>query len=154
MGKKGHRASLTIKAALPDFKAVFGMELALDTMPYDALQQKAFAELASGSAYYDIMIVDTPWMPALTDKIQPITDMILDPSVSDAARLDLGDFIPKVFFDTAVYKKGQSYLHWPGQQVMDAAAIKQSGFEIYGLPIQANVQRSPIGLICSAMRRS
>jgi multiple sugar transport system substrate-binding protein len=128
-----------IKAALPDFKSAFGMDLALDTMPYDALQQKAFAELASGSSYYDIMIVDTPWMPALTDKILPITDMILDPSVSDAAQLNLSDFIPKVFFDTAVYKRGESYLHWPGQQVMDASAIKKSGFEIYGLPIQANV---------------
>ncbi|MBW4025576.1 MAG: extracellular solute-binding protein [Proteobacteria bacterium] len=128
-----------IKAALPDFKSIFGMDLVLDTMPYDALQQKAFAELASGSSYYDIMIVDTPWMPALTDKILPITDMILDPSVSNAAQLNLSDFIPKVFFDTAVYKRRQSYLHWPGQQVMDAAAIKKGGFEIYGLPIQANV---------------
>ena len=128
-----------IKAALPDFKAAFGVDLVLDTMPYDALQQKAFAELASGSSYYDIMIVDTPWMPALTDKILPITDMILDPSVSNAAQLNLSDFIPKVFFDTAVYKRGQSYLHWPGQQVMDASAIKKGGFEIYGLPIQANV---------------
>jgi multiple sugar transport system substrate-binding protein len=128
-----------IKAALPDFKSAFGMDLALDTMPYDALQQKAFAELASGSSYYDIMIVDTPWMPALTDKILPITDMILDPSVSNATQLDLSDFIPKVFFDTAVYKRGQSYLHWPGQPVMEATAIKKGGFEIYGLPIQANV---------------
>ena len=128
-----------IKAALPDFKSTFGMDLALDTMPYDALQQKAFAELASGSSYYDIMIVDTPWMPALTDKILPITGMMLDPSVSDAAQLNLGDFIPKVFFDTTVYKRGQSYLHWPGQPVMDAGAIKKGGFEIYGLPIQANV---------------
>ena len=73
-----------IKAAVPDFKSAFGIDLALDTMPYNALQQKAFAELASGSSYYDIMIVDTPWMPALTDKIMPITDMILDPSISDA----------------------------------------------------------------------
>jgi len=128
-----------IKGALPDFKSAFGIDLTVDTMPYSALQQKAFAELASGSSYYDIMIVDTPWMPALTDKILPITDMILDPSVSDTTQLDLSDFIPKVFFDTAVYKKGQSYLHWPGQQVMEAAAIKKGGFEIYGLPIQANV---------------
>ena len=128
-----------IKAAVPDFKSAFGIDLALDTMPYNALQQKAFAELASGSSYYDIMIVDTPWMPALTEKIMPITDMILDPSISDASQLNLGDFIAKVFFDTTVYKRDQSFLHWPGAEVMDAAAIKKGGFEIYGLPIQANV---------------
>ena len=128
-----------IKAAVPDFKSAFGIDLVLDTMPYNALQQKAFAELASGSSYYDIMIVDTPWMPALTNKIMPITDMILDPSVSDASQLNLTDFIAKVFFDTSVYKRDQSYLHWQGEQVMDAAAIKKGGFEIYGLPIQSNV---------------
>ena len=123
-----------IKAAAPDFKSAFGIDLALDTMPYNALQQKAFAELASGSSYYDIMIVDTPWMPALTDKIMPITDMILNPSISEASQLDLGDFIAKVFFDTTVYKRDQSFLHWPGAEVMDAAAIKKGGFEIYRTP--------------------
>ena len=126
-----------IKAALPDFKKAFGFDIALDTMPYNALQQKAFAELASESPYYDIMIVDTPWMPALTNKIQPITDMILDPALSEG--LDVKDFIPKVFFDTAVYKRDNSALHFKDDAVVDPAKIKAGGFEIYGLPMQANV---------------
>ena len=126
-----------IKAALPDFKAAMGFDINLDTMPYDALQQKVFAELASGSAHYDVMIVDTPWMPALTNKIAPITDMVLDSSTS--ADLDLTDFIPKVFFDTAVYKGDESHRHFAKTDVIDAAAIKAGGFDIYGLPMQANV---------------
>ena len=125
-----------VKAALPDFKKAFGFDIALDTMPYNALQQKAFAELASESPYYDIMIVDTPWMPALTNKIQPITDMILDPALSEG--LDVKDFIPKVFFDTAVYKRDNSALHFKDDAVVDPAKIKAGGFEIYGLPMQAN----------------
>ena len=72
-----------IKAALPAFKEAFGIDIALDTMPYNALQQKAFAELASESPYYDIMIVDTPWMPALTNKILPITALNVDPAAGD-----------------------------------------------------------------------
>src|SRR5260221_5300380 len=71
-----------IKAAVPDFKTSIGIDINVDTMPYNALQQKVFAELASGSSYYDIMIVDTPWMPALTNKIDPITDIVLDPALS------------------------------------------------------------------------
>jgi multiple sugar transport system substrate-binding protein len=106
-------------------------------MPYNALEQKAFAELASGSSYYDIMIVDTPWMPALTHKIEPITDMVLDSALS--ADLDVKDFIAKVFFDTAVYKRDASYLHFKETDVVDPAAIKAAGFDIFGLPIQANV---------------
>jgi multiple sugar transport system substrate-binding protein len=42
--------SAAIKAPLPDFKATFGFDLNVDTTPYNALQQKAFAELASGSS--------------------------------------------------------------------------------------------------------
>ena len=125
-----------IKAALPDFKAAMGFDINLDTMPYNALQQKAFAELASGSSYYDIMIVDTPWMPALTNKIEPITDMVLDGALS--ADLNVKDFIPKVFFDTAVYKRDASNLHFDKTDVVDPAAIKAGGFDIFGLPMQAN----------------
>ena len=106
-----------IKAALPDFKAAMGFDINLDTMPYNALQQKAFAELASSSSYYDIMIVDTPWMPALTNKIEPITDMVLDSALS--ADLNIKDFIPKVFFDTAVYKRDASNLHFDKADVVD-----------------------------------
>jgi multiple sugar transport system substrate-binding protein len=126
-----------IKAALPDFKSAMGMDINLDTMPYNALQQKTFAELASGSPYYDIMIVDTPWMPALTNKIEPITDMVLDNALS--ANLDIKDFIPKVFFDTTVFKRDASYLHFDKPDVIDPQAIKAAGFEVYGLPMQANV---------------
>jgi hypothetical protein len=85
-----------VKAALPDFKGTAGFDINYDTMPYNALQRKAFAELASGSPYYDIMIVDTPWMPAQTDKIEPIADMALDSALS--AGLNIKNFIPKVFF--------------------------------------------------------
>jgi multiple sugar transport system substrate-binding protein len=125
-----------IKAAVPDFKSDMGMDLNLDTMPYDALQQKVFAELASGSPHYDIIIVDTPWMPALTNKIAPITDMVLDHGVS--SDLDVTDFIAKVFFDTAVYKRDQSHLHFGNTDAIDPSAIKAAGFDIFGLPIQAN----------------
>ncbi|MBV8593612.1 MAG: sugar ABC transporter substrate-binding protein [Caulobacteraceae bacterium] len=126
-----------IKALLPDFKAATGIDINLDTMPYNALQQKTFAELASGSSYYDIMIVDTPWMPALTNKIEPITGMVLDTGLS--ADLDIKDFIPKVFYDTTVFKRDASYLHFDKPDVIDPQAIKAAGFEIYGLPMQANV---------------
>lgn len=125
-----------IKMVLPDFKAATGIDINLDTMPYDALQQKVFAELAAGSSHYDIMIVDTPWMPALTHTIAPITDMLLDNTAS--ADLDIADFIPKVFFDTAVYQKDASHQHFAKTDVIDLAAIKAGGFDVFGLPMQAN----------------
>jgi multiple sugar transport system substrate-binding protein len=76
-------------------------------------------------------------MPALTNKIEPITDMLLDSALS--ADLNVQDFIPKVFYDTAVYKRDASNLYFAKTDVVDPAAIRAGGFDIFGLPMQANV---------------
>ncbi len=129
-----------IKAVLPDFKSVFGMNINLDTIPYDALQQKVFAELASSSSHYDILIVDTPWMPALTRKVEPLSKYIKNSQLNNIAKPDLQDFIAKVFYDTAVYNPSKTYLHYPDvTQPIDVDTITSHGFEIYGFPLQANV---------------
>jgi multiple sugar transport system substrate-binding protein len=93
--------------------------------------------LASSSPYYDIIIVDTPWMPALTHKIQPLSSYISNKRIA-TGHLNLSDFISKVFYDTAVYHPSQSYRHFNTTSAIDVAAIKRAGFDIFGLPIQAN----------------
>ncbi len=129
-----------IKLVLPHFQSQFGITIKLDTIPYDALQQKVFAELASSSPYYDIMIVDTPWMPALTGKIEPLSSYIKNSKLNDIAKPDLQDFIAKVFYDTAVYNPSKPYLHFPNPtQPIDPDTITRQGFEIYGFPLQSNV---------------
>ena len=127
-----------IKLVLEDFKAATGIEIKLDSMPYDALQQKAFAELAASSDFYDIMICDTPWTPALTQKLEPLSAYLNNAELNDIADVDLGDFIPKVFFDTAVYHPTESHRQFPNKDAIDVGAITSEGFEIYGLPLQAN----------------
>ncbi|HEY0790355.1 MAG TPA: extracellular solute-binding protein [Chthoniobacterales bacterium] len=132
--------SEAVKLILPDFAAKFGIKLNLETYPYAALQQKVFAELASSSPHYDIMIVDTPWMPALTRKLEPLTPYLKEAKFNDLTDPNLKDFIPAAFYDSAVYQPVKSYLHFPGSPAeVDVAAIAKEGFEIYGLPIQSNV---------------
>jgi len=126
-----------VKTLLPQFKSDNGIDIVMDTMPYNALQQKVFAELASKSSYYDIVIVDAPWMPAIIDNIAPITDMMLDSTLT-SSDFEVTDFIPKAFFDTAVYQPGAAAVHWPNEGDVDPKGIKGAGFEVYGLPIQAN----------------
>lgn len=128
-----------IKLMIPEFEKATGITINLDSQPYTALQTKVFAELATQSSYYDIILIDTPWMPALTKQIEPLIAFIEDPAISDPAQLAIDDFIPRVFFDTAVYHPDDSHREFPGpQDKVDVAAIKAAGFEIYGLPIQAN----------------
>ena len=133
--------SAAVQALLPAFKDKFGIELVMDTQPYDALQQKVFSEFASQSNYYDIVIVDTPWAPALVAQLEPLSQHIGNTALNDMADVDAKDFIPKVFYDTAVYNAGDPIKHFPDEaSPADVAAITGAGFDVYGLPLQANAQ--------------
>ncbi|MBW3634726.1 MAG: extracellular solute-binding protein, partial [Chloroflexi bacterium] len=127
-----------IKLAIPDFKAETGIDIVLDSQPYDALQKKVFAELAVDSPYYDVIIVDTPWTPALTGKLEPLSGYLTNEALNDVSDPALDDFIEKVFFDTAVYNPTSPHLQFPDPTAIDVEAITSEGFEIYGLPLQAN----------------
>ncbi len=127
-----------IRLAIPDWETATGITMNLDSQPYDALQQKVFAELASESDFYDVIIVDTPWTPALTGRLEPLSGYLTDAAVNDLADLALDDYIEKVFFDTAVYNPDESHLQYPDPSAVDLATIAEQGFEVYGLPLQAN----------------
>jgi multiple sugar transport system substrate-binding protein len=132
-------ASDALLAQVPEFETKTGIKLNVDTIAYDALQQKVFSELAAGSSAYDLMAVDTPWMPTVIGKVEPIGTYIQDAKLNDLAPVDLGDFIPKVFYDTAVYKASDVQAQYGDSEAApDAKAIKGGGFDVYGLPIQSN----------------
>jgi multiple sugar transport system substrate-binding protein len=132
-------ASDAVKPMLPKFKAATGVTLNMDSMPFAALQPKVFSELAARSPRYDIVIVDASFYPALAGRLEPLSGYIGNAKLNDVAEIDLGDFIPKVFYDTVVYDVKDKQKHYPSSdEKPDAAAIKGNGFDIYGLPIQAN----------------
>jgi multiple sugar transport system substrate-binding protein len=105
--------SEAVKLVLPDFASKLGIKLNLETFPYAALQQKVFAELASSSSFfYDIIVVDTPWMPALTNKIEPLSSYLKNPQLNDVTDPKLSDFIPAVFYDSSVQRESMAVSEW------------------------------------------
>lgn len=132
--------SAAVATLVPEFKKKFGIDLTIDNQPYDALQQKVFSEFASGSSYYDIVIVDTPWAPALVKNLEPLSQYVQDSALNpDAPNDNLGDFIPKVFYDTAVYNADSPIKRYSDTTAKpDISAIKNAGFDVYGMPIQSN----------------
>jgi multiple sugar transport system substrate-binding protein len=129
-----------LQAQIPAFEAEFGIKLAIDTQPYDALQQKVFSEFASSSDYYDIVVVDTPWAPALVGNLEPLSGYLNNAELNMKTDPDIADFIPKVLYDTAVYNVNDPLKRFPSPDAeADVDAIKSAGFDVYGLPIQANV---------------
>lgn len=129
-----------LQAQVPAFKEEFGIDLAIDTQPYDALQQKVFSEFASSSDYYDIVVVDTPWAPALVGNLEPLSEYLVNDELNEEPQSGISDYIPKVFFDTAVYDASDSLQQFPNPE--DPAEIERitaENFDVYGLPIQSNV---------------
>jgi multiple sugar transport system substrate-binding protein len=129
-----------VQSLLPAFREAFGFDLTLDTQPYDALQQKVFSELATRSPYYDIIIVDTPWAPTLTHVLEPMSQYLRNPSLNQLADPAINDFVPKVFYDTGVFKIDDPTAHYPEPEATpDIDQVNVNGFEVLGLPIQTNV---------------
>ena len=123
--------SAAVQAVLPAFNKKTGVKLVMDTMPYGALQTKVFAEFAAKSSYYDVVIVDTPWSPALAQNLEPLSGYMTKASLNNLAPLNAADFIPKVFYDTAVYNVKKPSQHYPKPTAsVDPAAIKKAGFDV------------------------
>lgn len=130
-----------LQARKPAYEEMFGIELVIDTQPYDALQQRVFSEFASSSDHYDIIAVDTPWAPALVGNLEPLSTYLDNEELNEQTQGDISDFIPKVFFDTAVYDASASLNRFPNpEEPADLNTITSEGFDVYGLPIQSNVQ--------------
>ena len=127
--------SAAVQAALPSFKAKTGVELVMDTMPYNALQTKVFAEFAVKSSYYYVVIVDTPWSPALAQSLEPLSGYMTNASLNDLAPLNAAVFIPKVFYDTAVYYVKNPSLHYPKPTAKDSLLEKPPNFAPKEAPI-------------------
>jgi multiple sugar transport system substrate-binding protein len=94
-----------VTAVLPRLKDQLGITVQMENMAYQALQSKTFAELASGTPSHDIYILDTPWTPTLTHVLEPLSSYLTSATLNKQIDINVADFIPKVFYDTAVYRK-------------------------------------------------
>ncbi|MFB9328661.1 extracellular solute-binding protein [Paenibacillus aurantiacus] len=127
--------SEAVLAATERYRDMTGQPVEVDTFPYNSLQEKVFSELARKSDHYDLLAVDTPWMPRILPHLEPLSAYIQ--SADSPMRMD--DFIAKVFLDTSVFDSIQSRQQPPAMDVIDVDRIQNAGFDIWSLPIQSNV---------------
>lgn len=131
--------SAAVQSVLPLLKSELGIDLIVDNLPYNTLQTKTFDELSTSNPGHDIYICDTPWTPTLTHVLEPLNQYLADPALNKGITIDVADFIPKVFYDTDVYKVNAPSEHYPHKTAtVNVDDIDSQGFSILGLPIQAN----------------
>lgn len=136
-GDQSDAAAVT--AVLPMLRDALGITLEVDNLPYDALQQKTFSELAAGRPGHDIYVVDTPWTPTLARVLEPLGSYLTQPALNKGINIDVSDFIPKVFYDTSVYQISNPSARYPDPSAaVDPDTVRRNGFAITGLPIQGN----------------
>lgn len=85
-----------LKQLLPEFEALTGIKVNIETQSEGAARQKAQVESASGSGAFDIVGVQSGNLPlyAQAGWLTPVEDYFEDTSVADPAQLALDDFIP------------------------------------------------------------
>jgi ABC-type sugar transport system, periplasmic component len=129
--------SEAIIAAANKYESETGIDIEVDTFPYNNLQEKLFSELAQKSDYYDVFAVDTPWVPTIIQHLEPLSEYMRNTKSPD--RLKLDDFIAKAFLDTSVFKLDKPHENPPQMDVIDLDKINSEEFDVWSLPIQSNV---------------
>jgi multiple sugar transport system substrate-binding protein len=131
-------AGAAVAAVLPALKDALGIELQVTNLPYDQLQTKTFAELATRAPAHDIYVIDTPWTPTLTHVLEPLDSYIGSAAMNKHSEINIEDFVPKGFYDTSVYNVKNPSLTFGDTRSIDMGAIAKGGFNVLGLPIQGN----------------
>ena len=100
-----HPTSDVIQKMLPQFTEKTGIDVSIEIANYDDTHEKELLDLAGGTAAYDVMLMDNPWLPEFveTGNVLPLDDYLAkeDPEW-------VNDFIPKVFRLYGHYK-GKHY---------------------------------------------
>ncbi len=74
-----------LRANLPEFEKKTGIKVVLDTAPFADLYKKQLLALSTGGRY-DVVFLDEPWVPPLSEFLTPLDER--------TRTLDMQDFIP------------------------------------------------------------
>jgi multiple sugar transport system substrate-binding protein len=74
-----------LRASLPEFEKKTGIKVVIDAAPFADLYKKQLLSLSTGGRY-DVLFMDEPWIPPLSEFLLPLTERM--------KTLDLSDFIP------------------------------------------------------------
>src|SRR5262245_9205491 len=74
-----------LRANLPEFEEKTGIKVVVDAAPFGDLYKKQLLSLSTGGRY-DVLFMDEPWIPPLSEFLLPLNERI--------KTLDVADFVP------------------------------------------------------------
>jgi multiple sugar transport system substrate-binding protein len=75
-----------LRANLPEFEKKTGIKVVVDAAPFGDLYKKQLLSLSTGGVRYDVLFMDEPWIPPLSEFLLPLNERM--------KALDLQDFVP------------------------------------------------------------
>src|SRR5215469_4220941 len=74
-----------LRANLPEFEKKTGIKVVVDAAPFGDLYKKQLLSLSTGGRY-DVLFMDEPWVPPLSEFLLPLNERV--------KALDVADFVP------------------------------------------------------------
>jgi multiple sugar transport system substrate-binding protein len=113
-----------LKAVAPLYEQQKGIKIQISEFPYDQLYEKLVTTFKAGTASYDLVMMDDPWMPKFG------TDEVLQPLDSSYGFKRDAD-IPDVVYDVGT---------WPPPRGAVPPAAKGKAAHLIGITIVGNVE--------------
>lgn len=119
------------------YEQLTGIAVEIRTFTYQNLQGKVISELSRKSGEYDLIALDASWVPKIIQHLEPLSEYIRHAENPSAIALD--DFIPNVLLDASVFAASAPHRMPSLKEPITLDGVTAEGFDIYSLPIQANV---------------
>jgi len=122
------QATATKEAVIPDFEDETGITVSMDTAPFSELLSQSLTTLQGEEAVYDVIDADMSLLPQFADEgyFEPLGDY-----VSDSDVLSPGNFIPKVWKDTAIYGRPENYYDLSGETRINQIPYQTNVLTLY-----------------------
>ncbi|SHM76625.1 extracellular solute-binding protein [Gracilibacillus kekensis] len=79
----GSPAEAVAEETRDSFKEETGYDVIIESVPYTGVYDRMRTELTTGSGAFDVATIDTIWLPALYEGLEPIQDIVTDEISAD-----------------------------------------------------------------------
>jgi ABC-type glycerol-3-phosphate transport system substrate-binding protein len=110
-----------LRANLPEFEKKTGIKVVVDASPFDDLYKKNLLSLSTGGRY-DLLFLDEPWIPPLSEFLTPLDERLRG--------FDMQDFVPTTVASGAFQGKQYALPVDPNVQIL---VYRKDLFEQKGL---------------------
>lgn len=136
----------SIRYAAEKYETQTGIEVIVDSYPMSAMREKLFAEVASQNSYYDIYLVNSPWLAKIAPDLLDLVPLIKNKEYEELEKLSMDDFIPAILSQCIYDQENPSkplmdYLlpEFVWRRPFNLDDLESSRFELIGLPFHSNV---------------